>query len=323
MKTLTPYPTVVGDIDVTIEKVALDGRDLSYSMISRNEHVVALHEVERAEWEEARIDLRVSLPEREIGTGPWTDVSCVAVLTEAATNARLARPLRKRADGAWVGSVPVSRTLHRACASLMVSVVATVGRVAGRVIGTADPVWVIDLTARTPERKKQLNIVEIDFGNATEEWLARFKESPWLVETSGEMPTVYLNTGFEGLAALLNGAGSEMERGARGLVVSQIADEAWTAMFHAAVSDLEIDDDGTPQIPSGWRESVLRQMLPDVMPGVSLADALLEVHERRTDDQGWSELQTNIHHAAAKRARIPKHVRTAVRALDRVEDSDR
>ncbi|ATL84405.1 hypothetical protein SMALA_4172 [Streptomyces malaysiensis subsp. malaysiensis] len=190
-------------------------------------------------------------------------------------------------------------------------------------IGTADPVWVIDLTARTPERKKQLNIVEIDFGNATEEWLARFKESPWLVETSGEMPTVYLNTGFEGLAALLNGAGSEMERGARGLVVSQIADEAWTAMFHAAVSDLEIDDDGTPQIPSGWRESVLRQMLPDVMPGVSLADALLEVHERRTDDQGWSELQTNIHHAAAKRARIPKHVRTAVRALDRVEDSDR
>lgn len=323
MRTLMPYPTVVGDIDVTIGKVALDGRDLSYSMISRTEHVVALHEIERAEWEEARIDVRVSLPEREIETGPWTDVGCVAVLTEGATNTRLARPLRKKPDGTWVGSVPVSSRLYRARASLVVSVVATVGGVAGRVIGTADTVWMIDLTARAPERKKELNIVEIDFRDGTEEWLVRFRDSPWLVETSGEMPTVYLNTGFEGLAPLLNSAGNEMERGARGLVVSQIADEAWTAMFHAAVSDLEIDDDGTPQIPSGWRETVLRHMLPDVMPGASLADALLEVHERRTDDQGWSELQTYIHHAAAKRARIPKHVRTAVRALDRAEVTDR
>ncbi|MEU2689134.1 hypothetical protein ABZ654_35710 [Streptomyces hygroscopicus] len=323
MKTLMPYPTVVGDIDVTIEKVALDGRDLPYSMISRNEHVVALHEAERAEWEEARIGLRVSLPEREIEAGPWTDVVCVAVLTEGATNARLARPLRKRTDGAWGGSLPVSRTLHRARASLTVSLVATVGGVAGRVIGTADAAWVIDLTARAPERKKELDIVEIDFGASGEEWLTKLKESPWLVDTSGEMPTVYLNTGFEGLAPLLNGAKSEMEKGARGLVASQIAGEAWTAMFHEAVSDLETGDDGTPQVPSGWRESVLRQMLPDVIPGASLADGLLEVHERRTDRQGWSALQTYIHHAAAKRARIPKHVRTAVRALDRAEDSDR
>ncbi|OMI39175.1 hypothetical protein [Streptomyces sparsogenes] len=323
MKTLMPYPTVVGDIDVTIEKVALDGRDLPYSMISRNERVVALHEVERAEWEEARIALRVSLPEREIEAGPWTDVVCVAILTEGATNARLARPLRKRTDGAWVGSVPVSRTLHRTRASLTVSVVGTVGGVAGRVIGAADAAWVIDLTARAPERKKELNIVEIDFAASDEEWLIKLKESPWLVDTSGEMPTVYLNTGFEGLAPLLNGARSEMEKSARGLVASQIAGDAWTAMFHAAVSDLEIGDDGTPQVPSGWRESVLRQMLPDVIPGASLADALLEVHERRTDGQGWSALQTYIHHAAAKRARIPKYVRTAVRALDRAEDSER
>ncbi|MGP4002906.1 hypothetical protein [Streptomyces sp. 8N706] len=315
MRTLVPYRTLAGDVGLEIVRVSLDDHALPYSMISRGDQMVALHEAERSVWSEAMLHVRATLPEREIAEGPWANVSCVAVLTERATNARTVRPLSKEADGLWTGSVAMARDLHRARATLSVNVVATVDEVAGRVVGSAELPWTVDLTARTPERKRAVNIVELDFRDGPEEWLRPFKESPWLLETTAEVPTVYLNTAFEGLNDILKATRNDVEKGVRGLVAAQIADEVWTAMFHASVCDLEFDDDGTPQIPSDWRESVLHTMLPDIVPNASMADALLEIHSRRVSGNGWAELQTNIQYAASRRARVPKNLRTAVRAL--------
>ncbi|MGQ4375656.1 hypothetical protein ACN6K9_005005 [Streptomyces sp. SAS_267] len=323
MKAVFPYPTLLGDVRCEIVAVRVDGKPLPYTNVSKDERVVALHQSGRARWEEAVLDVSVRLPEDELGTGPWRNVTCVAVLAEKATNTRVTAPLRLGPDGARTGSIVLARPSHLRRATLSALVVATVDGVAGRLIGTCEEDWYVDLVEATPVRQRDIEIVQIDFADGTHGWLRPYKESPWVVETSGDMPTVYLNTtAVEGLVELLSATGgSPAERIVREVTASQIAQDAWTAMFHSAVSDLDVDEDGTPVMPSGWRESVLRAMLPDVLPGRQLTDALYDINERRTQGFGWSELQTGIQFAAGRRAQIGKKLTLAVRTADRAERS--
>ncbi|GGQ97106.1 hypothetical protein [Kitasatospora griseola] len=321
MSTVYPYPTLAGRVDITVRQAGIDGKALPFSLISPREQVVALHLAGRDDWEEATLELEVGLPNDELADGPWASVACVAVLTEGATNSRtVARLERRRDDTRWRGEIRLRRSMYVARAVLQVSVVGSYDGIDGRVIGTGDVPWVVDLLARTAVRQRDIEIVEEDFRDGPQEWLRPFKEAPWLVETSGELPTVLLNTSFEGLGALLNGARGPLEKAAAGLVATQIAGDAWTAMFHSAVGDLEVDDDGAPQVPDGWKEPVLRAMLPDVFPGLPLADALAEIHSRRTEGHGWAELQSRIQFAASRRAQAPKNLTTALRAVSRPQE---
>lgn len=325
MKPVFPYPTIFGAVDFEVATVAIDGRDLPYSQVSRGERTVALHQTGRAEWDVARLHVKASLPAQEISEGPWSDVVCLVTLSESATNARSAARLMRGHDGDWHGTIEFIHDHHANRASLALAVVGDVGGVRGRLIGTADSDWYIDLQAATPRRQREINIVQIDFREGPEEWLRPFKDSSWVVETAGEIPTVYLNTtGVEGLIDVVNGTGgSAMEKLLRDLATSQIAQDTWTAMFNSAISELDVDDDDTPIMPSGWREPVLRMMLPDVLPGRQLTDALFDINDRRTSGSGWPELQTSIHYASGKRSQITKKLTNAVRAIHRTETGDR
>jgi len=320
MKALVPYATLLGEVTFKVVAAKLDGRELPLEMISQQDRVVAVHQAERRTWEEVRLELRADLPDAELSSGRWEDVTCIAVLTEGATNSRTVARLHRSSDGSWNGSITLARDSCRSRAELSVSVVATVDGVAGRIIGRSENDWIVDLVARTPVRRREININEVDFRDGEEEWLRPFKDAPWLVETSGDMPTVHLNTGFEGVVQLLNSNGSPLEKAMRGVLAAQIATDVWTAMFHSAVSDLETDEDGAPQWPTGWRDWVLRSMLPDVLPDVSAADALWEIHSRRAESVGWSELQSRIQYAASRRARVARSLGSAIRVLDRSDE---
>jgi hypothetical protein len=321
MSTVYPYPTLVGQIDIGVRRASIDGRALQLPLISQRERVVALHQVERNDWDEGILELEVGLPRAELADGPWAAVVCLAVLTEGATNTRVVSRLeRGRNDTHWRGEVSVLRSMHLARATLDVSVVGSYGGVDGRIIGSSDKPWFVDFLARTPLRQREIDIVEEDFRDGEQEWLRPFKEAPWLVETAGDMPTVLLNTSFEGVAELLGAPRGPLEKATAGLIAAQIAGDAWTVMFHSALADLECDEDGTPRLPGDWRESVLRAMLPDVFPGRSLADALLEAHNRRADGGGWAELQPRIQFAAARRALVPKNLTAVIRAAARVQE---
>ncbi|MEU0130539.1 hypothetical protein [Streptomyces sp. NPDC006289] len=321
MSTVYAYPTLVGKIEVTVRGASMDGKPLRLSLISQRDQVVALHQVERDDWTEGVLDLEVLLPTDELDEGPWSAVSCVAVLTEGATNTRTVTRLeRRRGDTHWRGEVRVRRSSHVARALLEVSVVGSHGGVDGRVLGKADTPWVVDLLARTPTRQRDLDILERDFRDGPQEWLRQFMDAPWLIDTTGDLPSVLINTSFEGLPALLSGARGPLEKATAGLVAAQIAAEAWATMFHSALSDLEFDEDGTPHLPGGWRESVLRSMLPEVFPGLPLTEALAEAHNRRGDGRGWAEIQSRIHYAAGRRGQMPKNLTAAIRALNRTQE---
>lgn len=324
MKAAFPYPTLFGDVILDVIAVTVDGSPLPYTHVSKAEHTVALHQTGRDRWDVATLHLRATLPEQELTDGPWSAPVCLAVLTEKATNSRASAQLTRMQDGSWQGRIDLVHGQHLNRAALSLTVVATVDDLPGRIIGTAEQDWYVDLAKSTPVRQRDIEIVEIDFREGELEWLRPFKESPWIVETTGEIPTVYLNTAaVEGLIEVLHGTGGGAEEKLlREMTSSQIAQDAWTAMFHTAVSDLDVDEDGTPQMPGGWREPVLQMMLPDVLPGRQLTDALFDINERRTKGFGWSELQTSVQYAAGRRSQTTKKLTVAVRSVNRSERSD-
>ncbi|MEU8619264.1 hypothetical protein [Streptomyces sp. NPDC048623] len=325
MKPVYPYTTLFGDIDLDVVAITVDGTaPLPYSHVSKPERTVALHQSGRESWEYCTLRLQATLPEAELADGAWTDPVCLAALTEKATNARTTARLRRSADGVWSGTIDLHRSRHLNRAVLGLTVAATVDGVAGRVIGTTEQDWYLDLKGARPVRQREIEIVEEDFREGALEWLRPYKDSPWIVETTGEVPTVFLNTAsVDGLVDLLGGnGGNTAEKLLREMTASRIAQDAWTAMFHTAVADLDVDEDGTPVMPTGWREAVLRMMLPDVLPGRPLTDALYDIEERRTKGFGWSELQTDIQYAAGKRSRIARKLTEAVRAVDRADRSE-
>ncbi|MET8698978.1 hypothetical protein ABZW10_08920 [Kitasatospora sp. NPDC004723] len=320
------YPRLTGPVTARVTAVRLRGPGESREHLESRgwsvvEQVVALGMAERDDWHTARLSLAVTVPAREIETKKhWSDVAVIAVLTEGVTNARTAARLRPGTDGGqeWTGEVELDRDSHVDRASLTVHLVATVGGVAGRIIGSTEQDWLVDVISDAPLRDRQLDVSTVSFARG-KEWLRPFREVPWIVDVSGRMPAVRLNSDFEGFAALVQSPGSKMETMVGEMLLAQMCAEVWTAVFHTAIGDLEIEEDGTPLFPPDWRGAVLREMLPDIVPGRSAEAALREVHNRRVGEGSWTDLQPRIQYAAARRADVPKALTTAVRDIERFE----
>lgn len=321
-----PYPRLTGAVTARVTAVRLRGPGGSREQLDTKgysvvEQVVALGRAERADWQSARLALSATVPIREIERAAhWSDIVVVAVLVEGATNARTVSVLRSGAtdDREWLGEIELNRDDHLDRATLSVHVVATVGGTEGRIIGSTELDWLIDMTADAPLRDRQLDVSTVSFARGAE-WLRSFRDVPWIVETSGRMPAVRLNSDFEGLGALMDGPGSKAQSVVSEMLLAQMCADVWTAVFHTAIGDLEIEDDGMPLFPPDWRGAVLREMLPDVVPGRSAEDALREVHLRRTGEGSWADLQPRIQYAAARRAEVPRALATAVRDIERFD----
>ncbi|MGW0606384.1 hypothetical protein [Streptomyces sp. NPDC002640] len=324
-----PYKRITGEIalEVTAVRQEREGyyqHDLETWCFSAQEKVVALHQIERDDWESARLAITAKLPAQEIASGPWSDVAVVAVLTESVTNARVTARLT-RAPGAsetWSGHLRLWRSMHHRRAELAIVVVGSVDGEPGRMIGRSDSPWIVDFAAAKPVRQNEMEIVEEDFVQGPE-WLRPFKDAPWIVETSGDMPRVHLNTAFEGVTDLLNSARDPMSKAMRNMLAAQIATDVWTAVFHAAVGDLELNEYGEPEWPGGWRDAVLKSMLGDVLPDLSPDDALREIHSRRAEASGWNDLQARISYAAGRRAKVAKNLGAAIRTVDAAQRESR
>ncbi|MDX2728378.1 hypothetical protein [Streptomyces sp. PA03-2a] len=320
-----PYKRLPGVVSLRVTAVGLKGpgdsrEPLDTKAYSVVEQVVALGRAERDDWESARIKLSATVPVRATEpNGYWSDVVVVAALTEKATNTRITVHLEPETKGGrdWIGSLELWRADHLDRAALSVHVVATVDGVPGRVIASSEKEWVVDLTADAPLRQRELDVLEVGFREGPE-WLRPFRDVPWIVDTSGELPAVHVNTDFEGVTDLVGGDGSAAESLVRDLLIAQMCTDVWTAVFHTAIGDLEVEEDGTPLFPHDWRGEVLREMLPDVVPGRPVEEALREVHRRRTGTFGWIDLQPRIQFAATRRAEVPRALATAIRGLDRL-----
>ncbi|MCX4400469.1 hypothetical protein OG840_01290 [Streptomyces sp. NBC_01764] len=324
-----PYKRLPGTVALRVDAVTMHAQgepseQLDARARSVVERTVALGQAETVGWDDVKLTVSVTVPSKatEAG-GPWTDVAVLGVLTERATNTRVTALLQPSEEGGreWRGDLSVLRADLYDRATLTAQVVATVDGVRGRVVAESTDDWIVDVRTDDAVRERQFDIREVGFRTGPPA-LRPFADVPWKVSASGRLPVVYINTDFEGMTDLLAAEGRSPAGLVNELLVSQMAADVWTAVFHAAVGDLEIEEDGSPMFPHDWRGEVLREMLPDVLPNLPLEDALRAVHRRRTGATGWTELQPNIHAAAARRADVPKALATTLLGLDRFNRKD-
>ncbi|MFI8945049.1 hypothetical protein ACIGO6_00820 [Streptomyces sp. NPDC053750] len=324
-----PYPRLRGTVSLRVDAARVKAPEqprehLDSRARSVVERAVALGLAETEDWETATLTVSATIPSKATDpAGPWSDVLVVAVLTDRTTNTRVTSALGPETEGGceWRGELQVLRADIYDRATLTVQVIATVDGVPGRIIAEADDDWVVDAKSDTPTREQSFDIKEVGFAKGPQ-WLRTFIDAPWIVNASGVLPTVHINTDFEGMTDVLGAEGSGPEGLVNELMVSQMAADVWIAVFHSAIGDLEIEDDGTPLFPHGWQGEVLREMLPDVVPDRSLEDALREVHRRRVGATGWTELQPRIQYAAMRRAEVPRALSETVRGLNKLKRED-
>jgi hypothetical protein len=309
MRRLIPYRTLAGEISLDVREARLDGIALHLGVISNSHRVVALHQIERGDWEEARLTVCLETPNSELASGTWSDVKCAAVLAERRTHSRTVSWLRHDGEGAWTGVIALHRDHYLGQVDLSGYVIGTVGGIAGRVIGSTDRKWTIDLQMSKPTKQSEMEIRTVNFADEAHPHLHSYKIAPWTVDAGEERPVVYLNEGFEGLVQMLNAG----DRAVREHLSAQIAADAWTALFNAAVYAADVDE-GQPVWPGGWRDSVLRRMLPDILPDRSPDDALAELVTRRRQGEGGGDLQTRVLYAAGRQALISRRLVGFIRA---------
>ncbi|WP_399885461.1 hypothetical protein ACGH7X_14730 [Streptomyces sp. BBFR51] len=324
-----PYPRLRGTVSLRVDAARVKAPEQPREQLDSRarsvvERVVALGLAETEDWETATLTISATIPSKATEPGsPWSEVVAVAVLTDRTTNTRVTAKLAAETEGGreWRGDLHVLRSDVFERATLTVQVVATVEGVPGRIVAEAADDWVVDTRGDIPTREQSFDIKEVGFAKGPQ-WLRNFVDAPWIVNASGRLPTVHINTDFEGITDVLSAEGRGPEGLVNELMVSQMAADVWIAVFHSAIGDLEIEDDDTPLFPHGWQGEVLREMLPDVIPDRSLEDALREVHRRRVGVTGWTELQPRVQYAAMRRAEVPRALSETVRGLNKLKRED-
>lgn len=321
-----PYQRLNRAVLLRVTSVSLklsDGtRDqLETTAYSTQQLAVALGIAGHTDWVSATVGLSATLPPGvNAPDAPWSDLRVLAVLTDGETNVRTSANLTLDTDGGrdWSGSLEVFRDDHLGRAALAVYAVGTVDGVRGRSIAETDRNWIVDTVSDEPVHGLRFDVQKASFRRSSREWLQAYADAPWIVDTSARVPTVFVNTDVEGVIDLLDSNGSGVDSKVRDLLVAQMATDVWTAVFHGAIGDLEVEPGGGPVFPTDWQGDVLREMLPDVVPGVHVEEALRQVHRRRTGDSGWAELQTRIHYAAVRRADASRALAFAIRSLEQM-----
>jgi hypothetical protein len=311
VRRIAPYPVLADEVTLTVHEVRLDDVPLPYeSTVSERDRRIALHLVGK-DWSTVRLVLRAAAPRHELEAGPWKKAAFVATASERRTNVHTAVKLDWGGPAEWVGEVELHRDDHVDRVLISGHLVATVDDVEGRVIADVARPWTVDLQANSPTPRDEIAVRWADFAKVPQ--LKRHEESPWTVSVTDEAPILYLNSGFEGLRAVLTGTKAS-DRPARELLASQIAVSLWTTLFNEAIRHVEGTD-----WPDGWRGMALRRMLPDVFPERSPDDALREVGRGTTAP----DLPTRVLHAAIKQAKAPRSLANFIRSLQKTGSEDR
>ncbi|MFF8376960.1 hypothetical protein ACF07V_12600 [Streptomyces sp. NPDC015661] len=316
MKTAFPYRILAGEVTLAADEVRVDNIPLSLNLVSDKERVIALHAIRR-DWDEIRVKVVVTADPEELGSGVWTSPRCLVFARNRATNVRHSFPLRYEGEGRWTGEVELHRGDHVGRTELGAIVVAEVGGIEGRLIGRTEDNWSADFEAKQPKRQRSIKMLWREF--TEDPFLRDFRDDPWVLDAEAGEPILYLNASLEGFRPLLDGGPGAERKLVREVMASQIASEAWTALFNTALYAAGTDDDEL-QWPGGWQEEVLRRMLPDFFPGVSPDEALAELVDRRSRGENGSDLHARLMHSSSIHSKKQKTVAGTVRALARLAD---
>ncbi|MFJ3229508.1 hypothetical protein [Streptomyces sp. NPDC086787] len=317
MKSVFPYQVLGSDVTLRIERLFVDNKPIRLERINDRAQVVALDDLDETtqKWAEVRLSVTVGTDGAELVAGPWENLKCVAILTNRRTNVYQAFPLLPKGDGKWGGDVELRRDEHVGRSQVTAGIVATVEDVEGRIIGVPEAAWDIDFETKVPASERSMKIRWIDF--TEHDHLKEYRDDPWLVDSEAGEPVLLLNSSVDGLRGVLENASTAEQKLVREIMASQVASEAWSAMFNAAIYACDMAE-GEPQWPGGWHEDVLRRMVPDLYPELSPDEALIALVQARAEGENGTDLQRRLMHGSGVQSRKPRKVSTALRDLRRM-----
>ncbi|KRE65821.1 MULTISPECIES: hypothetical protein [Micrococcaceae] len=324
MIAIYPYDTLVGDVRMSVGSVVIDGKSLSTNYIDPDLPEIAFRDLEADHWEEAMIDVTVTAPAGELsGNATWAEPTAVVQIICSYSNSRrvVALPADTHSPGRWHGSVMLARDEWYGRATMRALATATVDEVAHRVIGSSEP-WVLSFDDLPPSPVHgSLAVQWVDFPNDAEHGLKPFKNDPQHLRLDPEAPVLYLNSGFEGLEALLGDRKRRphAEQALHDSTRANIAGDAWQAMFVTALEDVEIDPEtGMPEWPTQeWRVVVLKTLFPRIYPHLGPEDALVEAVQARGSGESFSELLERLLPAAAMQVGTSAFLRRGIALLEK------
>jgi hypothetical protein len=287
MNLLFPYKTLVGDVDLEVTQVKLDGHDIHSDFLDADRRLVAIEGVERQGWTAATMRIEVTAPQTEIkelvtaGARP----RALAVLHGGSTNMRLGTELEVDPvnPARWSGKLELERPFWHGRLTASSTIVAEVDGIENRIIGSSHP-WLIALDdLPRPPVKGNIPVTWDSFKEPRElQELRQFADEPCFVHLDPDQPVLYLNEDFPGLRPLLN------DRRRRPRDVQALHDqtrvtfatEAWAAMFNvalAAAAQATDEDDPEAAWPeTEWQRNVLDIVLARMYPERTADDALRE-----------------------------------------------
>lgn len=326
MKALYPYDTLFGDVTLRVTDVEVDEMPL-YGRVDADRREIDLTGIERKRWERARLEVAVSGPASELKSRRAP--TAVAVLNCGPSNTRHAVTLQadESSPGRWSGAVELDREGWYGRAELRVVITATEQGVPHRIIGTAD-VWTVsfDDLPRGPVTGS-ITIRWTDFASPEDDapYLTHFATDPWYLRIDPDVPTLFLNRGFQGLEALL------MDRRRRPPSEQALHDHAraslaagvWTSLFNASLDAVEVEvEEGDIQWPpEEWQRAALTALLGRMYENRSMEDALNEALIARRSPDGAAALHERLMAASAAQVSLPRLLRDGIRILsDEPED---
>jgi len=281
---LFPYPTLSeADTQMSVTRLRIDGK-LNSSWIRKEECTVALFE-HPTHWRTAEFDLEVAVTPLlvtafEKDHGP---VAAVAVAHCLPTNGRERIRLTRSATdaGRWAGTLEIDRDNYRGRMLLKTTLTAKVGEVPYRPVAASNP-WAIHLDEpESLQLKGTLPVKWVNFNLDIAPALAKaFSTSSHVIDFTQTVPTLLLNSGLEGLEALLKDRKDRkgIDRALHEFLRTGIGRSVWLALFHDALAGIRLPDpelEGTADWPdTPWRSEVLKRILPGVFPDKSDAELL-------------------------------------------------
>jgi hypothetical protein len=324
MITIYPYDTLVGDVRISVNRVLIDGKPLSSNYINPDLPEIAFRDLETDRWEEAMIDVTVTAPAGELSSNSaWENCQAVVQMICSYSNIRRTVALTpdQHTPARWHQTIMLSREEWYGGAAMRALVPATVDGVSHRVIGSSEP-WLLSFDDLPPSPVHGSIAVQwVEFAADSELGLKPFKDDPHHLRLDPDAPILFLNSGFDGLEALL-GDRKRRPRAEQAMHDStrvNIANGAWQAMFTAALDAVEVDPEtGMPEWPSPeWRAVVLRTLLPRIYPDLGPDDALIEAVQARRSGDGSGELLERLLPAAAMQVGTAQLLRRGIALLEK------
>jgi hypothetical protein len=278
-----PYPTLRGDVELTISDIRIDGAPLPQDYIQPNDRLIALHGQETATWQRLsfRLDVQTnpgSLRQFEEEHGPVT-LSVTAACRP--TNTR--QPIRLERStldpSIWSGKGELHRSQYRDKAQLQAILTAKVDGLAYRPVATSDG-WTLYFDPSESFRVAgSLRVVWCDFKDETAPPIAKqFADSAYVVDLDRSLPEILLNKSFEGLEPILRDAKdrSPIELALHDITRMSIARSVWLALLHDAMSAIppEEENEELTWPEREWHVDVLRRILPEIDPGKGESELL-------------------------------------------------